>query len=167
LAIAGGIGVANRVLQNVAERIRSPILKLTMSTHYPSRVDLWLKVVLLGAPVGVVVLGVYLLTQSVGAGVITIITGLGVGGLTALLALPCHYTLTDERLIIRCGLLTDEVPLRRIKQAEKSSSLWSAPALSLQRIKLTLDDGSRVISPLDRDQFLTDLKARGAATQGS
>jgi hypothetical protein len=115
----------------------------------------------------VVVLGVYLLTQSVGAGVITIITGLGVGGLTALLALPCHYTLTDERLIIRCGLLTDEVPLRRIKQAEKSSSLWSAPALSLQRIKLTLDDGSRVISPLDRDQFLTDLKARGAATQGS
>ena len=138
-----------------------------MSTQYPSRVDLWLKVVIFGVPLGVVTLGAYLLTQSVGGGVTTIIAGLVVGGVSALLTLPCHYTLTDDRLIIRCGVLTDEVPLRRIKHAEKSHSVWSSPALSLQRIKLTLDDGSRVISPLDRDQFLADLKARCAATQGS
>jgi Bacterial PH domain len=138
-----------------------------MKTEYPSRIDSWLSIVLVGAPLIVVAAGVFTLTKSVGAGIVTITTGLIVGGLIAALSIPCVYTLTDESLKIKSGLLEDEVPLRKIRGAEKSSSMWSAPALSLRRIKLTLDDGSRSISPKDRDGFITDLEARLAkAKQG-
>jgi uncharacterized membrane protein YdbT with pleckstrin-like domain len=131
-----------------------------MRTEYPSRIDSWLAIVLIGAPLIVVATGVFTLTSSLGAGIVTIITGLIVGGMIAALSLPCVYTLTDESLKIKSGMLEDEVPLRRIRRAEESSSLWSAPSLSLRRVKITLDDGSRFISPKDRDGFITDLEAR-------
>jgi hypothetical protein len=131
-----------------------------MKTEYPSRIDPWLAIVLVGAPLIVVAAGVFTLTNSVGAGIVTIITGLIVGGMIAALSIPCVYTLTDESLKIKSGMLEDEVPLRKIRGAEKSSSLWSAPALSLRRIKITLEDGSRSISPKDRDGFIIDLEAR-------
>jgi hypothetical protein len=131
-----------------------------MKTEYPSRIDPWLAIVLVGAPLIVVAAGVFTLTNSVGAGIVTIITGLIVGGMIAALSIPCVYTLTDESLKIKSGMLEDEVPLRKIRGAEKSSSMWSAPALSLRRIKITLEDGSRSISPKDRDGFIIDLEAR-------
>jgi hypothetical protein len=131
-----------------------------MKTEYPSRIDPWLAIVLVGAPLIVVAAGVFTLTNSVGAGIVTIITGLIVGGMNAALSIPCVYTLTDESLKIKSGMLEDEVPLRKIRGAEKSSSMWSAPALSLRRIKITLEDGSRSISPKDRDGFIIDLEAR-------
>ena len=131
-----------------------------MKTEYKSRIDSWLAFVLVGAPLIVVTAGIFTLTKSVGAGIFTIIVGLIVGGLIAALSIPCVYTLTDESLKIRSGMLEDDVPLRRIRGAEKSNSMWSAPALSLRRIKITLEDGSRSISPKDRDGFITDLEAR-------
>ena len=138
-----------------------------MRTEYLSRIDSWLAIVLIGAPLLVVAAGVFTLTSSLGAGIVTMITGLIVGGMIAALSLPCVYTLTDESLKIKSGMLEDEVPLRTIRRAEKSSNLWSAPALSLRRVKITLDDGSRFISPKDRDGFITDLEARLAnAKQG-
>jgi len=131
-----------------------------MKTEYPSRIDSWLAILLVGASLIVVAVGIFTLTNSFGAGIITIITGLIVGGLIAALSIPCVYTLTDESLKIKSGMLEDEVPLWKIRRAEKSSSMWSAPALSLRRVKITLDDGSRFISPKDRDGFITDLEAR-------
>jgi uncharacterized membrane protein YdbT with pleckstrin-like domain len=97
-----------------------------MRTEYPSRIDSWLAIVLIGAPLIVVATGVFTLTSSLGAGIVTIITGLIVGGMIAALSLPCVYTLTDESLKIKSGMLEDEVPLRRIRRAEESSSLWRA-----------------------------------------
>jgi hypothetical protein len=57
-------------------------------------------------------------------------------------------------------MLEDEIPLRKIRGAEKSGAPWSAPALSLRRVKITLEEGSRYISPKDRDGFIADLDAR-------
>ena len=131
-----------------------------MKTEYPSRVDSWLAITLAGAPLLVVAVGVFSLTKSVGAGIVAIITGLVVGGMIAALSIPCVYTLTDDSLKIKSGMLEDEVPLRKITGAEKSSSVWSAPALSLRQVKVILEDGSRVISPKDRDGFIADLDAR-------
>jgi hypothetical protein len=131
-----------------------------MKTEYPSRIDSWLAFVLAGAPVVVVAAGAFTLTKSIGAGIVVMVGGIVTGGLIAALSIPCVYTLTDESLKIRSGLLEDEVPLREIKGAEKSGSLWSAPALSLRRVKITLASGSRIISPKDRDGFIADLHAR-------
>jgi Bacterial PH domain len=131
-----------------------------MNRKYPSAVDLWLAAFLIGTPLGIVAFGAFMLTRSAVAGIITIITGILIGGLMAAFALPCVYTLTDERLEIRCGILEDDVPLTKIRKTEKSSSTWSAPALSSRRVKITLDDGFRLISPKDRDGFIADLTAR-------
>ena len=82
------------------------------------------------------------------------------GALIAAFTVPCVYTLTDESLKIQCGVLEDDVPLARIRKVEKSSSALSAPALSLRRVRISLDDGYRLISPRDRDGFIADLIAR-------
>lgn len=131
-----------------------------MKIVYPSRVDWWLAMLLIGAPVLVVACGLHILTQSIGAGAILIVSGLAIGALIAALAYPCTYTLTDEHLTIRAGLLHETLPLHRIRAVAPSSNPLSAPALSLQRIKLTLDDGYRLISPRERESFMADLEAR-------
>lgn len=131
-----------------------------MKTEYPSRVDSWLAIILIGAPLVVIATGIFMLSKSVGAGVITMITGVVVGGMIAALTLPCVYTLNDDNLKIKSGMLEDDVPLRKVIKAEKCSSLWSAPALSLQRVRIILEDGSRIISPKDQDKFMADLETR-------
>lgn len=131
-----------------------------METEYPSHIESWLAIVLVGAPLLVVAVGVFTLANSPGTGIVTIITGLIVSVIVAALSFPCVYTLTDENLMIKSRMIEEEVPLRKIRRAEKSGSMWSAPALSTRRIKITGDDGSRFISPEDRDGFITDLEAR-------
>ncbi|WP_069963333.1 PH domain-containing protein [Lacunisphaera limnophila] len=131
-----------------------------MKTVYPTRVDTWLACLLIGAPLFAVTLGLFTLTYSIGAGVVVIATGLLVGGMIAALTLPCRYTLSNESLKIQSGLIEEEVPLRAIRGVEKTISLFGAPGLSLRRVKVTLQEGSRVISPENRDAFIADLEAR-------
>ncbi len=128
--------------------------------QYPSAVDTWLAVVLIGLPIFIFGVGLFTLFVTVTGGLVAIACSLLTGCLIALTAWPCRYTLTDQSLRIKSGWLEDEVPLSRIRKAEFSRNPLSAPALSLNRIKLTLDDGSRLISPKDRAAFLADLEAR-------
>ena len=72
-----------------------------MKTEYPSRVDSWLAVILIGAPLAVVATGAFAMTKSVGAGIVAIITGLVVGGVIAAFSIPCVYTLSDDSLNIK------------------------------------------------------------------
>ena len=130
------------------------------SRVYPSAVDWWIGALLVVAPLLSVVLGASLLFVNPGAGLYCLLSGLAFGLTIYALCHRCDYTLTDDTLHIRSGWIEDSVDLRRILKAEKSSSLWSAPALSLRRVKLTLHGGTCVISPKDRDGFLADLHAR-------
>lgn len=132
--------------------------KQTMKTTYNSAVDAWIAVVLIGAPLLVVSGGVYLLDNSLPAGIIQIAVGILVGLFIASLALPCRYVIDDSRLLIQCGFLKEEIAIAKIRGVEYSSSLWSAPALSLKRVRIILDDGWRLISPKDRDEFINSIK---------
>jgi hypothetical protein len=100
-----------------------------MNKKYPSAVDLWLAAFLIGTPLAIVVFGAFTLTRSAVVGIITIIAGVLIGSLMAAFAIPCVYTLTDESLKIKCGILEDDVPLTKIRKTEKSSSTCSVPAL--------------------------------------
>ena len=115
-----------------------------MKTEYPSAVDAWLAMILVGAPLVVMGAGVFALSKSIAGGTIVVFTGLVVGGVIAALSVPCVYTLTDESLKIKCGLWEEDVPLWRIRGAEKSRSAWSAPALSLRRVKIILEKAVRI-----------------------
>lgn len=85
------------------------------------------------------------------------------------LAWPCGNPLTEDYLIIRSGLLREEVRLAGIRQVERSSALGSAPAFSLWRVRIAADAGVHLISPRDRDGFIAELTARlgrGGASAG-
>lgn len=130
-----------------------------MTKTYPSAIDPWLAVLLVGTPLLCVVGGAFVLASDLAAGLILLATGLFVVGIIALVAFPCVYTLTPSTLTIRSGIVSEDIPLERIRQAEPNSSIWAAPALSLRRVRLTLDDGTRLISPRDRESFLSELNA--------
>jgi hypothetical protein len=72
--------------------------------------------------------------------------------------IPCHYTLTDSFLLIGCGFLNEEIKYEKIKSASLSSNPLSAPALSLSRVKVDLENGFRLISPQNREAFIAELE---------
>ena len=128
---------------------------------YPSAVDKWLAAILIGAPLLPIAIGIILwVNVSAKIGIIEILTGVFAGALIALFAVPCVYTLDDEKLTIRGGIIRYKVPLAEIRHVEKSNSLWSAPALSLKRVKIITTRRTYLISPADRDTFIADLRAR-------
>ncbi len=141
-----------------------------MVKTYKSAVDLWLAAMLAGAPLaGIfsgagIALGLQLLSWHAHEGRIIGLFFLGCGvalaALILLFTLPCRYTLRERELDIRCGVLKATVPYRDIRGLELSCSPLVAPALSLNRVKIILDDGIRLISPRDRTAFVVDLQQR-------
>lgn len=127
---------------------------------YPSRVDWWLVVIFAAPSLGAVGLGVFFATFSGWLAALVIIFGLSLGILTARLTFPCRYVLTDHMLVIQCGWDEDRIPLSRIRDAIPSRNLLAAPALSLRRIKIHLDQGFLLISPRDQEGFIADLNRR-------
>jgi hypothetical protein len=72
-----------------------------------------------------------------------------------------YYTVTDTKLLIRCGPFFWDIKLENIRSVSKSISLWSSAALSLDRLKVKYNKNSTVyISPADRDQFCRVLKEK-------
>lgn len=127
---------------------------------YPSKIDWWLAIILIATPLSPIGLGIYFLVTIGWLGLVAIIMGVLVGWLMVALLFPCYYTLTSTQLIIKYGMNKDVVELRRVMDAIPSSNPLSAPALSLKRVKIILDKGFVLISPENRDTFISDLKNR-------
>lgn len=141
-----------------------------MIKTYKSAVDLWLAAILIGVPFAIlftgvsVAFGLHLLHwhENIGrvAGFLFVGIGAALGALITMFTLPCRYTLSETELHIQCGILKSVVPYRAIRRLELSCSLWSAPALSLNRVKIVLDEGFHLISPENRADFIKELQAR-------
>lgn len=78
----------------------------------------------------------------------------------AALTIPCRYTLGQSSLIIRCGFLREEIPYEKIKGATLSTNPFNSPALSLCRVKIELEEGFRLISPVHREAFISELESK-------
>jgi hypothetical protein len=133
---------------------------------YPSRIDTWL-VVLVAGTIGIV------LAQAVWAyprSPTESVFALGVLAATllfsALIGYPCNYTLTDEQLVIRSGLVRQRIAYRDITAIEPSRSPWAAPALSLRRVKVSFSGRFQLVSPRERERFIDDLRRRVIAAGG-
>jgi membrane protein YdbS with pleckstrin-like domain len=143
---------------------------MTMIKTYKSAVDLWLAALLIGAPLVVMSTGVSVafglhILQWHGqlgwyTGVSLIGAGIAMAMLIGMFTLPCRYTLRETDLRIQCGIRETIVPYRNIRRLELSCSFWSAPALSLDRVKIVLDEGFHLISPKNRQEFIADLQSR-------
>ncbi|TXK59045.1 PH domain-containing protein [Alkalisalibacterium limincola] len=132
-----------------------------------SKADAWLIAVLaisiLAALYGAIVVAA---RGSIGdLALAAFITGIG-AALPLWLMLSTRYTIRGDQLLVQCGPFTWRIKVAEITGITPTSNPLSSPALSLDRLRI--DYGQRaslMISPRDKDKFLSDLEAarRGAA----
>jgi hypothetical protein len=138
---------------------------------YPSKVDWWLAAILLIAPLVPTALGIYMCAAFGWWGLFAIFIGLFMAAVMAVLTIPCRYRITDSAVEVKCGMIEERIEFRSILGIERSSNATSAPALSLERVKIRTSRGPHLISPVRRDEFIAELNRRckeaairGAAT---
>jgi Bacterial PH domain len=134
-----------------------------VATTYRSAVDRWLLLVLGGALlVAGVSCGIVLVSGDAAARAIAGATGaLGVG-LPLWVLTSTSYTLTSEHLVVRSGPFRWRIPIAGIVEVTPTRNPLSAPALSLNRLRIMSAGASVMISPADPGRFLADLEARRA-----
>ena len=127
----------------------------------PSKIDIWIALLLVAGPLILINLGIYLhKTGEEQNSLICISAGMLIGVVTWILAFPCQYTLEDKSLLAQAGILKWRIPYAEIQTVELSNSILSGPALSLQRIEVRYDRGRILISPNERDLFLKELRKK-------
>ena len=124
-----------------------------MSKKYAAVTNPWLIVLMLAMTALPIVAGFVLISDNLKHG--GVLLGVGVFNLALflLLLLPCVYTLTEEFLEIRTGVLRTAIPLETIKHADPS----------LRGVTIAYGEHSALLSPRARDAFLGDLLAAIAA----
>lgn len=131
---------------------------------YPSRVDTWLVLVLLCAVGLVLFQALSLYPRSPSESLLSLGTLVAMFILGLLIGYPCEYTLTEAHLVVRSGLIRRRIPYSEITGVEPSRSLWSAPALSLRRVKVSYAGRFQLVSPKEREQFIQALTGRVSAS---
>ena len=126
---------------------------------YGSKVDWWLALVLVLAPV-VAVLGA-LSALSSGAPATIAVAGVAILAIVYLGAVfPMRYGIDDDALVVRYGVIRQRVPLADITSVEPTRNPLSSPALSLDRLLIRYGGRRIMISPAARDEFLAELARR-------
>jgi Bacterial PH domain len=69
-----------------------------------------------------------------------------------------NYRTDAKSLYIRSGPFSWTIPLAEIESVTPSRSLWSSPALSLDRLEVRYSGGKQIlVSPRDRELFIDAL----------
>lgn len=132
-----------------------------MTTRFRSKVD---AILVVPAVVGFG-LPVLLVTRGLAEG--RPLTGAIVPIVLLALTLPLlwiSYELSDNELIVRQGWLRWRMPLARLRRLRATRSIFSAPALSLDRIEIQTDRGLwLMVSPADKAGFITAIRTKAPA----
>ena len=134
-----------------------------------SKKDLWIVLLVAAAVLGPVIAGIARLTASrpaTGEALILIAAGLGFGAVLLLLAAPTYYQITPGTLIIKSGVLRHRIPLASIEAIRPTRNPLSAPAWSLDRLRIDYrhGDGMRfaLVSPQDKRGFMEEVAGADA-----
>jgi membrane protein YdbS with pleckstrin-like domain len=128
-------------------------------TVYQSAVDGWIAAMLLMSPVLAAGLGAYLqLDGRPGDAMILFISGVATLLVTAAFTVPCRYTMLDDALSVRCGIIFYQIPFDQIQNVQPSRTLLSGPALSMRRVIVATKQRRYILSPRERDEFIKDLE---------
>ena len=134
---------------------------------YDSAIDWWVAIMLLLSPIVASVMGVvFFVQQRPGDASIVFLAGAFTIAVTALFTLPCRYTLLDDTLNVRCGIICYSIPFDTIENVELSSSWLSGPALSLKRVRVTANGRNYLLSPKNREVFIDELNLRRSTRHG-
>ncbi|MDT5293639.1 MAG: hypothetical protein QOJ76_519 [Acidobacteriota bacterium] len=131
---------------------------------YRSKKDWWLVGLVWGAVVLPFLLGLFQVLAPGGntqLGWTLVRAGVVAVAAVLLTTFPLNYEITDDELLVRCGLMRRRVPLASIEEVAPSRNPASAPAWSLDRLRIEYLKGGSVrtlfISPKDKGAFLRDL----------
>lgn len=137
---------------------------------YRSKKDAWLVLVVWAAVLLPFVLGVYNLAIPSGmarVGGYLLFVGTLIAASILLLTYPLYYEITSSHLVVRSGVLRTKIPLSSIEEVRPTRNPLSAPAWSLDRLRIDYRKGGRVgfmlISPQDKARFMCDLAGSVAA----
>lgn len=127
-----------------------------MKKIYKSKVDIWLIFLIIGISI-ISILPVLLFAFSWIA--ISITLGLYVFILYCFYSI--EYIITDDILNIKCGFLIDEkIKISNIVKIVPDKSILSAPAASLDRIGIYINNQKTpiIISPKNKTDFIYNLR---------
>ena len=131
-------------------------------TTFRTKVDAWLWPIVAFVFVGPFAslgAGVWALTARRPDAFVFFLTAVLLLGVLAI-AWPVTYTLADDELVVRFGLARVRVAYAAITAVAPSRNPLSAPAWSLDRLRIDHDGGFLLISPRDRDAFVAALSSR-------
>ena len=136
---------------------------------YYSKKDAWLVLMVWAAILLPFVLGIYNLAIPSGntwAGGYLLFVGTLTAALVLLLTYPLYYEITSSRLIVRSGIMRKEIPLSSIEEVRPTRNPLSAPAWSLDRLRIDYRKNGgasfMLISPEDKVRFMRDLAGSDA-----
>jgi hypothetical protein len=133
-------------------------------TWFRSKVDWWLGVILVALPLIEIGAFVAALRSGEREGIVAALVGIGiVTAIYALLIIPIRYGLSREELIVRFGVVRSRIRLADILEVYPTHNPLSSPALSLDRLAIRTKAGPfglSLVSPSQREEFLTELAAR-------
>lgn len=129
---------------------------------FPTKVDRWL-VLVLACALGWAALtlgAAFSVAHSAAEGLAILGIPLFVVALVGVLSIPTRYEFHEDALVVRSGVVRYRFRYPDIRGAVPSRNPLSAPAWSLDRLRLDLPRGYALVSPRDKDGFLAALAAR-------
>lgn len=127
---------------------------------FPTKVDRWLAVLLGASFASGLAVSLAAMAVQPRSALVSLLALLGSAVLVAALAVPTRYELHGAELVIRSGLIRYRVPYTAIASVAPSRSPLSAPAWSLDRLRIDYGKRFALISPKDRERFLLELHKR-------
>lgn len=131
---------------------------------YYSKKDWWLFGLVWVVVLGLLAVGLFNLYAPFGnpaLGRELVRAGLGAMLAVLLTTYPLNYEITETELVARSGFMRWRVPLVNIQEVAPTLSAASAPAWSLDRLRVEYLKGGRaralLISPTDKRAFMRDL----------
>jgi hypothetical protein len=128
---------------------------------FRSRVDGWLVALVVGAAALPLVAAVWQASHGHTRGVFLMSCwGTVMLAMIALLSWPVRYTLRADGLRLQSGWIEWDVPYGALRAVAPSRSPLLGPAWSLRRVRLDFADGCILVSPDDRELFISELAER-------
>lgn len=119
---------------------------------FKSKIDWWFGLVL--------VYPIFVSIKSLLEGEWIGLLGLGVVvGLILVFSKTTRYIINENQLIVKSTWIVNErIEISKIKKIEKSNSILSSPALSLERLRIRYNKFDEIlISPKEKKEFIDEL----------